>query len=90
MPKLLIAVAALLLAGLPAAWGLMGNASFTREVPVRVPSQVSDTSSPSPTPGQTTSGSVGDEDDSGHHANGDRSDDSGHGGSAEDDNGAHD
>jgi len=40
MIKYLIATAALLAAGVPAAFGLAGNASFSRDIPVRVPDQV--------------------------------------------------
>src|SRR4051812_3066035 len=39
MLKYLIATAALVVAGVPAALGLAGNASFTRDIPVRVPQQ---------------------------------------------------
>src|SRR4051794_32715423 len=39
MLKYFIAAAALVLAGVPAAVGLAGNDSFTRDVPVRVPQQ---------------------------------------------------
>ena len=40
MTKYLIAAAALVVAGIPAAFGLAGNASFTHDIPVRVPDQV--------------------------------------------------
>ena len=40
MIKYVIAAAALVVAGIPAAFGLAGNASFTRDIPVRVPEQV--------------------------------------------------
>src|SRR5213075_2539682 len=39
MLKYFLAAAALVLAGVPAAVGLAGNDSFTRDVPVRVPQQ---------------------------------------------------
>jgi hypothetical protein len=39
MIKYLVATFAALVAGIPAALGLVGNASFTRDVPVRVPAQ---------------------------------------------------
>lgn len=56
MVKYLLAAGALVLAGVPAAVGLSGNASFDRDVPVRVPEQAR-TVAPSPTP----SGSVDDD-----------------------------
>lgn len=43
MIKYLLATAALVVAGVPAAVGLAGNASFTRDVPVRVPLQAQTT-----------------------------------------------
>lgn len=43
MAKALIVVGALLCAGLPAAFGLMGNTSFTQDQPVRVPGLASET-----------------------------------------------
>ena len=46
MIKYLVATGALLLAGIPAAVGMAGNTSFSREVPVRVPAQAQ-----TPTPG---------------------------------------
>jgi hypothetical protein len=49
MLKYLIATAALVLAGVPAAVGLAGNDSFSRDVPVRVPEQAQ-TVTPAPTP----------------------------------------
>jgi hypothetical protein len=39
MIKYLVAAVAALVAGVPAALGLVGNASFSRDVPVRVPDQ---------------------------------------------------
>jgi hypothetical protein len=39
MIKYLVAAFAALVAGIPATLGLVGNASFTRDVPVRVPDQ---------------------------------------------------
>jgi hypothetical protein len=39
MLKYFLAAAALVVAGVPAAYGLAGNDSFTRELPVRVPEQ---------------------------------------------------
>jgi hypothetical protein len=47
MLKYLIAAGALVLAGVPAAVGLAGNDSFSRDVPVRVPQQAQ-TVDPSP------------------------------------------
>jgi hypothetical protein len=43
MLKYLLATAALVVAGVPAAVGLAGNASFTRDLPVRVPEQAQTT-----------------------------------------------
>jgi hypothetical protein len=48
MLKYFLATAALVLAGVPAAIGLTSNASFSRDVPVRVPEQAQTVS---PTPG---------------------------------------
>jgi hypothetical protein len=44
MLKYFLATAALVVAGVPAAIGLAGNASFTRDIPVRVPDQAQTTS----------------------------------------------
>lgn len=58
--KYLLAAGALVVAGVPAVLGTVGNASFARDVPVRVPDQVNSrvhsprltpTSSPSAVPG---------------------------------------
>lgn len=48
MLKYFLAAGALVVAGVPAAVGLSGNASFDRDVPVRVPEQAQ-TVAPSPT-----------------------------------------
>ncbi|MFL6062899.1 MAG: hypothetical protein ACJ72E_16850, partial [Marmoricola sp.] len=58
--KYLLAAAALVVAGVPAALGTVGNASFTRDVPVRVPEQAQTGSA---TPGDDAVG-----DDHGNHA----------------------
>src|SRR4051794_7466893 len=60
MLKYFLAAGALVLAGVPAALGLSGNASFDRDVPVRVPEQAR-TVAPSPTHHRTPS--VGGDDD---------------------------
>jgi hypothetical protein len=49
MLKYFLAAGALVVAGVPAAVGLSGNASFDRDVPVRVPEQAQ-TVAPSPAP----------------------------------------
>jgi hypothetical protein len=51
MLKYFLAAVALVLAGVPAAVGLAGNDSFTRDVPVRVPQQAQTVT---PTPESTT------------------------------------
>jgi hypothetical protein len=56
MLKYFLAAGALVVAGVPAAVGLSGNASFDRDVPVRVPEQAQ-TVAPSPAP----TGSVDDD-----------------------------
>ena len=54
MLKYFLAAGALVAAGVPAAVGLSGNASFDRDVPVRVPEQAQ-TVAPTPTDDRTPS-----------------------------------
>jgi hypothetical protein len=53
MLKYLFAAAALLVAGVPAFLGLTSNASFSRDVPVRVPEQAQVATPATPTPTRT-------------------------------------
>ncbi len=47
MIKYVVAAAALVLAVVPAAFGMVGNDSFTRDVPIRIPDQAR-TAAPTP------------------------------------------
>jgi hypothetical protein len=65
MIKYLLAAAALVVAGVPAAIGAVGNASFTQDVPVRVPEHAS-----VPASGPTSPAVPGTDDDGTDHRGG--------------------
>lgn len=85
MLKYLFGAVALLLAGVPAYLGLTSNASFSRDVPVRVPEQAQVATVP-PAPAPTSGPRLGDDDGTPDQGRGDRprtqrtgsGDDSGH------------
>src|SRR3954463_2904848 len=57
MLKYFLAAAALVVAGVPAAYGLAGNDSFTRDLPVRVPEQAQ-TATPTDAPTASDDGTA--------------------------------
>lgn len=71
MLKYLFGAVALLLAGVPAYLGLTSNASFSRDVPVRVPEQAQVATVP-PSPAPTAGPRLGDDDGTPDQGRGDR------------------